>query len=179
LEKISKLRLIGSLDLKTIYITILYIFLFFVTSISKSIASNKIEGKGLICDVAFRNSIGYFFKKNFYETYQMEKLLYSDNDDFKFSKTISSSRTEYIYEYDEKKIKLITKFLFDVPFKQSYSIIDRFTLKLKIGIYSDNEYSPEWQCKPFENKDLFNKQLKKITNKHLQDYLKRNKDRKF
>ena len=82
--------------MKTIYITILYIFLFFVTSISKSIASNKIEGKGLICDVAFRNSIGYFFKKNFYETYQMEKLLYSDNDDFKFSKTCRES-TAIIY----------------------------------------------------------------------------------
>lgn len=146
---------------------------------SRSIASNKIEGKGLICDVAFGQSIGYFFKKNFYETYTMEKFLYVDNDDFNFSKTISNSYAEYIYEYDEKKIKLITKFLFDVPLKQPYSIVDRFTLKLRVGIYSDNEYSPEWQCKGFENKDLFNKQLKKITNKHSIDYLKRNKDRKL
>ena len=165
--------------MKYTFITILYLLLFFVISMSKSIASNKIEGKGLICDVAFGQSIGYFFNKNFYETYQIEKFLHSDNDDFNFSKTISDSRAEYIYEYDEKKIKLLTKFLPDIPYKLSYSIIDRFTLKLKIGIYSDDEYSPQWQCRAFENKDLFNKELKKITNKYSQDYLKRNKDRKF
>ena len=79
----------------------------------------------------------------------------------------------------KKKIRLITKYLFDVPVKQPYSIIDRFTLKLKISVYSDNENVPEWQCKSFEHKKLFNKQLKIITNKHYQSYLKRNKGRKF
>ena len=99
MEKISKLRLIGSLNLKYKFITVLYIFLFFVTSINKSIASNQIAGKGLICDVASGQSIGYFFNKEFYEYYHMNYFFYSDNDNFNFSKKVSNHRVEYVYDY--------------------------------------------------------------------------------